>query len=89
MDLDAKRLALAVAGVTAVLWILCSAFVSVAPGPAMGITGHMIHADVSGFTWSLTWAGFVVGLVSWTLSAAVPAWLVAWAYNRMARSNAS
>lgn len=83
MKLDPKGLALAVAIVTAVLWILCSVFVSIAPGPAMGITGHMVHADLSEFTWSLSWGGVLVGLVSWTLAAAVPAWLIAWTYNRL------
>ena len=88
MKLDAKGLALAVAIVTAVLWILCSAFVSLAPGPAMGITGHMVHTDLTEFSWSLTWGGVLIGLVSWTLAAAIPAWLIAWTYNRLGGSKA-
>ena len=86
MKLDAKRLSLAVGMVTAVLWVLCSAFVAMAPGPAMGITGHMVHADLSELAWSLTLGGFFVGLVSWTMTAAITAWLIAWTYNRLASS---
>ena len=89
MKLDAKGLALAIAIVTTVLWVLCSAFVAMAPGPAMGITGHMVHADLSEFYWSLTWGGFFVGLVSWTITAAITAWLIAWTYNRLGSSKSS
>ena len=84
MRWDARGLALAVALATAVLWILCSAFVMLAPGPAMGVTGHMMHGDLTDFSWSLTWSGFLVGLVSWMILAAACAWLVAWTYNRLA-----
>lgn len=83
MKLDAKGLTLAVAIVTAVLWILCSASVWMAPGPTMRLTGHMVHADLSQFSWSLTWGGVLIGLVSWTVAAAVPGALIAWTYNRL------
>lgn len=84
MTLDPKRLGLAVAVATAILWLLCSAAVSIVPGPAMTITGHMVHGDLSDFAWSLSWGGVLIGLVAWTISAAVAAWLVAWTYNRLA-----
>jgi len=83
MKVDANRLALAVAIVTAFLWVLCSAFVALTPGPAMEATGQMMHADLSELSWSLTWGGFVMGLVWWTGLAAVTAWLIARAYNRL------
>lgn len=89
MKLDAKGLALAVAIVTAVLWILCSAFVSLAPRPAMMMTGHMAHADLSELNWRLTWGGMLIGLFSWTLATAIPAWLIAWTYNRLGRLTTS
>jgi 2TM family of unknown function (DUF5676) len=83
MTLDAKRLALAAAVVTAILWLLCSASVSLAPAPMMTITGYMVHADLSEFSWSLSWGAVLVGLVAWTISTTVAAWLLAWTYNHL------
>lgn len=85
MTLDARRLALATAIGTAILWLLCSAAVSVAPLPTMTVTGYMLHADLSELSWSLSWTAVLVGLVAWTISTAVAAWLIAWTYNRLAR----
>lgn len=84
MTLDTKRLALATAIVTAILWLLCSAAVSLAPAPTMAITGYMVHADLSEFSWAVSWGAVLVGLVAWTVSTAVAAWLLAWTYNRLA-----
>lgn len=83
MRLDAKRLALATAMITAILWLLCSAAVSLAPAPTMMITGYMVHADLSTVSWSLSWGAVLIGLVAWTISTAVAAWLLAWTYNRL------
>ena len=82
--LDAKRLALAGAIVTAFLWLVCSAAVSIAPGPSMTIALEMMHAQRSEFAWHLSWGGVLIGLAVWTIAAAVGAWLLAWTYNRLA-----
>jgi hypothetical protein len=89
MVLDAKRLALACAMATAILWFICSASVVMMPALSLEVTGHLVHADLSGTSWSLTWGGFLIGLVTWTLTAAVSAWLIAWVYNRLGRSSTS
>jgi len=89
MMFDAKRLALAAATVTAFLWLVCSAAVSLAPEAAMTIALQMMHAQQSEFTWHLSWSGVLIGLVAWTISAAVAAWLLAWTYNRLARAPSS
>ena len=89
MKLDANRLAMAVAAVTAFLWVVCSSFVAFAPETAMEMTGHMVHADLSELSWSLTWGGVVMGLVWWTGLAAVTAWFVARTYNRLAPGQGS
>ena len=83
MKLDANALALSFGGATAILWVLCSAFVAITPGPMMSMTGHMLHADSSGFAWSMTGAGFLVGLICWTSWAMVAGWLVGWLYTRL------
>lgn len=87
MNLDAKSLAMSFGSVTAVLWATCSVLVALMPGPMMSITAHMFHSDMGGFSWTLTWTGFFIGLVSWTVWAAVAGWLIGWAYNRFASSN--
>ena len=86
MSLDANRLAMSVGIATAVLWIVCSASVALMPGVMMGITGHMFHASMEGISWTLTWAGFLIGLVAWVVSAVVAGWLIGWFYNRLGRS---
>lgn len=83
MNIDTTRLALTLGGTTAVLWTLCSALVAIQPALMMSITAHMIHADMDGFGWTLTWTGFFVGLISWTLCAAATGWLIGWIYNTL------
>ena len=82
MNLNAKSLAMSFASVAAVLWVACSVLVALLPGPMMSMTAHMFHSDMSGLSWTLTWTGFFIGLVAWTLWAAVAGWLIAWTYNR-------
>ena len=82
MNLNAKSLAMSFVSVSAFIWIACSLLVALLPGPMMSMTAHMFHSDLAGFSWTLTWTGFVVGLVAWTLWAAVAGWLTAWTYNR-------
>ena len=86
MNLDANRLAISFGLTTAVLWVICSALVALVPGAMMGMTGHMFHATMAGISWTLTWAGFLIGLVAWVVSAVVAGWLIGWFYNRLGRS---
>jgi len=86
MKLDEKKLALSFGGTTAVLWIVCSALVALMPGPMGTLTGHMLHGNMEGFDWTLTWTGFFVGLVTWVLWIAASGWLIGWFYNCCGRS---
>ena len=81
MKLDPNRLALSFGGATAILWTICSVFVAFVPGPMMSMTGHMLHADASGFAWTMTGVGYVIGLICWTAWAMVAGWLVGWIYS--------
>ena len=54
MKLDAGRLAIAMGGTTAILWIACSALVLMFSGTMTTMTGHMLHIDASVFPWHLT-----------------------------------
>ena len=84
MNLDAKSLAMSFGIVTAALWTICSVLVALMPGPTMTVMAHMLHGDAAEFSWTMTWTGFFIGLVSWTLSAAAAGWLIGWFYNRFA-----
>lgn len=84
MTLNANKLFLATAVVFAILWIICSALVAVAPGMMLTATGYMVHAELETLRWSLTGAGFAGGLVLWSLLPGITVWLVAAAYNRLA-----
>lgn len=84
MTLNANRLFLATAVVFALLWIICCALVTACPGMMLGATGYMVHAELVDLTWSLTWVGFIGGLILWSLIPAITVWLVGAAYNRLA-----
>jgi len=83
MKLDALKLGYATGIVFAAIWVVCSILVIVVPGAMMRMSGHMIHAELSGVTWSMHWTGFFVGLVLWSLLSALLVWAVAEVYNRL------
>ncbi len=85
MKIDAMKLAIAAAMTTAVVWTVCSALVAFLPGSMMGLSGHMVHADLAATSWALTWTGYIAGLVIWSLSAAATGWLIATFYNWQVR----
>ncbi len=88
MKLDTRAFAIAAALVVAALFLICAFFVALAPEATTTFAGHLIHADLSGFTRSLTWATFFGGLVCWALGAGLVAAVLARFYNRLARIQA-
>lgn len=82
MSLNNNALAMASAVTVAILWMVCSALVALLPGPAMVMTGHLLHIDLSGFEWSISIYGFVTALVCWAAIGGATGWLVATLYNR-------
>lgn len=85
MKLDAIKFGLAGVLSTAILWIVCSAFVAFFPDMMWSMTEHMMHMDFQSMghdmTWTLTTTGFVTGLIVWPLSAGIFLWLIATIYN--------
>jgi hypothetical protein len=53
------------------------------------MTTHMIHVDITQMDWTLTWSGFLVGLVGWMILAGIAGALLAVIYNQMVGSEAS
>jgi hypothetical protein len=47
----------------------------------MTMSGHMMHSDFHGMSWTLNMTGIVAGLFIWSLSAGALAWLAATIYN--------
>lgn len=86
MKLNAGHLAIALGGTAAILWIICSALVALFPGAMLEMTGHTLHLDATAFVWTLTIPGFIIGLCTWTISAAVTGWLIGVLYNATAGS---
>jgi hypothetical protein len=83
MKLDSVKFGLAAAIVVAISWVICSLIVLAAPGPAMQVTGQMMHADMGMNAWRFSATGFVVGLVVWSVLAGAYAWAIAALYNRL------
>mgnify|MGYP003983986251 FL=1 len=83
MKLDAMNLGMATAIVFAAVWALCSLLVVALPGTMTRMSGHMLHADLAGYGWTIHWTGFLVGLVLWSVLGGLLVWGVAAVYNRM------
>ncbi len=83
MKLNPNKFATASATTFAVLWVICSAVAYFLPDAIMTITGHMMHADLSSMGWSLTGAGFIIGLIAWAFCAGITTLLIAIIYNRL------
>ena len=83
MKLDAVKFGLAAACAVAIIWVLCSLLVALLPGMSMNMGGYMMHSDFSGMTWHMGFTGFFLGLILWTLTAGIFAWLMAFLYNRL------
>lgn len=83
MKIDATKFGLATAIVFAVFWAICSTLVVTMPVGMMQMSGHMVHADLGQMAWHLGWAGFITGLVAWSVIAGVTAWAIAALYNRL------
>ena len=81
-----KQFALACAVTAALLWSACSALVLLMPQSMMQMTAHMFHADLSQTIWTLTWLGFCIGLVSWSVFSGITGALLAVIYNRLSIS---
>lgn len=85
MKINASRFAFAGAITTAIVWTVCSLMVWMMPGAMLSTTGHMFHMDMNKFGWMLSPVGFFWGLIVWSVSAGIFAWLLAAIYNRLTK----
>lgn len=85
MKLDVRALALASGTVAAALFALCALFVALAPEATVWATRELFHVSVSSPP-TITWGGFLAGLVFWFFGTAAAAAALASLFNRWARS---
>ncbi|MFT5452781.1 MAG: hypothetical protein ACI9N9_002279 [Enterobacterales bacterium] len=83
MKLNPITLGIASAITTAVLWVICSLLVVLLPGFMTHMTAGMMHDAVASISLTMTWLGFIYGLICWVISAAIAAWLLAIVYNQL------
>ena len=83
MRLNARTLGMAAGATAAVLFIVCSLAVAVAPGATTAFFGYLVHMDLSGLPRTLTLGSFIGGLVAWTFGTALTVGLAAAIYNRL------
>jgi len=63
--------------------VICFIFVIILPSFMMGMSGHMVHGELSGMQWHLTLAGFICGLLAWSVGTGLIAALIAYIYNKI------
>ena len=84
MKLNIKAVVIAEAFIGAVLFILCRIAFVVAPNATLADLKYLTHIDWSPLTLSvtMTWAGFILGLIVFTIFIAIIGAAWAWIYNR-------
>jgi hypothetical protein len=83
MKFNSVKFALAATLTTAVIWVICSLLVFLLPQATIMASSDMIHMDIQDMMWSLTLSGFIKGLILWSLSVGLSAWIFAVIYNRL------
>ena len=86
MKLNVKAVVIAEAMVGAVLFILCRVAFVVAPNATLAALKYLTHIDWSPLTQpvTMTWVGFILGLIVFTIFLAIAGAAWAWIYNRFA-----
>ena len=85
MIFNTKRFAITAALTVSAIWVLCGVLVYLAPSFMGGMTGHMLHMESSNIKLTMTTHGMLMGLIGWTIGAAIFGWLFAFINNFFAR----
>jgi hypothetical protein len=86
MKLNIKAVVIAEAIIGAVLFILCRIAFVVAPNATLAALKYLTHIDWTPLTMpdTMTWGGFILGLIVFTIFIGVVGAAWAWLYNRFA-----
>lgn len=83
MKLNPTIFGTASAVTTGILWIVCSILVVILPGFMESMTAGMMHSSVTSMDFTLTWEGFLWGLIAWAIWAGIAGWLLVLLYNQL------
>jgi hypothetical protein len=83
MKLHSTKFALACASSAAVFWLLCSLFVLIMPGMMLSMSGDMLHMNLEGMGWHMSFFSALIGGLFWAIAAGIFGWLLANIYNRL------
>ena len=67
MSINVRAAGFAGAFTAAVLWVICSLMLAVAPGGTAAAGRAMFHLGMVTMTWTVSWGSFVLGLVLWSV----------------------
>ncbi|HUE89442.1 MAG TPA: DUF5676 family membrane protein [Vicinamibacterales bacterium] len=85
MRIDARSFGLTAGAVAGVMFVLCSIAVALSPEATADTFGGLTHLALGGLARTPTWAGFVTGLVVWSVGTAAVFGTAAALYNRLVR----
>ena len=85
MSVNIKALTITGIVVAAASYVVCAAFVAVAPDAATTIGSYIVHMDLSKVGRSVTWGGVLIGLIFFTALIALVCAASGGLYNRLAR----
>ena len=80
--LNARAFGFAAATIAGVLTTICALGLAIAPQGTTTLASTLIHLDLSEMSRSLTWSGYLTGLIAWTIGAGFIFWAAAALYNR-------
>jgi 2TM family of unknown function (DUF5676) len=83
MKLKTSAIFRAVALVSAASYVVCAAFVAVAPGATSRFFGWVMHVELSNLSRHITWGSFFGGVLCYSVVVGFLAAASAWAYNRL------
>jgi hypothetical protein len=83
MKLHALKFGIASAITISIVWTICALMVLIFPASMMSMSGEMMHLDSAGVGWSLSFIGYVIGLICWAVFSGLSAWFFALVYNRL------
>ena len=83
--LNAKRVALSLATVSAILYVACALLIFIAPDFTMGLFSKIFHGiDITQIAdTSISLGSTLLGLVEIIIYALIAGWLFAWVYNKI------
>lgn len=81
--IDKNKFAIASSLCAGLLWLICTGLVVLFPQYMLQMTMHMIHVDLINIGWTLTWSGFLFGLLGWVILAGATGALLAVIYSRL------